>query len=80
MSTLFKFDGLSEEEAKFIVACIGEKPFNMVAGLIQRLGTQLNAQLNIPKEALTGPQTALTDAVKTLPENLDLPATPDALG
>lgn len=77
MSTLFKFDTLSQEEAQFIIACVGEKPFNMVAGLIQKLGNQLNAQLNPPAPPVplgVSQTTKLTDAVKGLPETLDMPA------
>lgn len=75
MSKLFKFDGLEEDQAKFILAVLGEKPFNMVAGLIQKLGNQLNAQLNpsappVPPEV--SPTTKLTDAVKGLPTTLDM--------
>ena len=73
----FKFEGLSQEEAQFVIACVGEKPFNMVAGLINKLGTQLENQLRPPKP--TGPldapaATKLTDAVQGLPETLDMPA------
>lgn len=77
MSTLFKFDTLSQEEAQFIIACVGEKPFNMVAGLIQKLGNQLNAQISPPAPPVppeVSPTTKLTDAVKGLPETLDIPA------
>lgn len=76
MSTLFKFDTLSQEEAQFIIACVGEKPFNMVAGLIQKLGNQLNAQINPPAPPVSpevSPTTKLTDVVKSLPETLDMP-------
>lgn len=73
----FKFEGLSQDEAQFVIACIGEKPFNMVAGLINKLGNQLTDQLNPPKP--TGPldataATKLTEAVQGLPETLNMPA------
>lgn len=73
---LFKFEGLTEDQAKFIMAVLGEKPFNMVAGLMQQLGNQLNAQLNPPAPPVppeVSPTTKLTDAVKSLPETLDMP-------
>lgn len=73
---VFKFEGLSQEEAQFVIACIGEKPFNMVAGLINKLGSQLSVQLNPPAPTVppeVSAPTKLAEAVKKLPQTLDMP-------